>query len=438
VDGDGDLVPPAREPLSELEHQPDAAATAGLAANVVVEERDSQEPASILPVRAGWTAYHPDSLHIGLNLVFLVPGYTGGTEVYARELIPELVAAAPGTRFTAFVNREAAAATDAPWGELIPAVTVPVRARNRVEWARGEQQLLPRLASHAGVDLIHSLANTAPLWGRFRRVTTIHDLSHRMAADAHRGLLGPGMRVLVSLSARRSHRIIVDAASTRGDLHRLLKVPESKIDVVPLGLGSRARIAPMPEAQLRAMLRAGDRPIALCVAAKRPHKNLLRLLGALALIPAGHRPVLALPGYPTPHEKQLRSRIAELSIDDDVRLLDWVQDSELEGLYAAAACFVFPSLLEGFGLPVLEAMARGVPVACSGRGALGEVAGDAALRFDPESEPAIAAAIERLIADRAEADRLRVAGRKRAAEFSWAATAAGTLASYERTLSAAL
>ncbi len=100
--------------------------------------------------------------HIGLNLIFLVPGETGGMEVAARELIPALVKAAPELRFTAFVNREAAAAKDGPWGELLPAVTVPVNARNRVQWVRGEQQLLPRLAARAGVDLVHSLASTAP------------------------------------------------------------------------------------------------------------------------------------------------------------------------------------------------------------------------------------------------------------------------------------
>src|SRR5690348_3536046 len=109
-------------------------------------------------------------MHVGINLIFLVPGETGGTEVYARELIPELIAAAPDVRFTAFVNREAAAATDAPWGQLIPAITVPVRSRNRAEWVRGEQQLLPRLAANAGVDVLHSLANTAPARGRFVRV----------------------------------------------------------------------------------------------------------------------------------------------------------------------------------------------------------------------------------------------------------------------------
>jgi alpha-1,3-rhamnosyl/mannosyltransferase len=109
-----------------------------------------------------------------------------------------------------------------------------------------------------------------------------------------------------------------------------------------------------------------------------------------------------------------------------------VDPGELEGLYAAAECFVFPSLFEGFGLPVLEAMARGLPVACSGNGALGEVAGDAALHFDPHSEASIAAAVQRLLTDPVEAERLRTAGRARVARFTWTATAAGTLSTYER------
>ena len=373
-------------------------------------------------------------MHVGLNLVFLVPGESGGMEIYARELIPELLSAAPDSRFTAFINREAAAAGGGPWGELIPAVTVPVRARNRLEWVRGEQQLLPRLAARAGVDIVHSLASTSPAWGRFRRVVTIHDLSYRLVPEAHLGVLGLGMRVLVPLSARRSQRIIVDAASTREDLHRLLKIPKSKVDVVPLGLGTLQRAPALPEAELRAKLGAGSRQIVLSVSAKRPHKNIARLLGALALIPPERRPLLVVPGYPTAYEQELRRRASELGVTDDVRLLGWVDPSELEGMYAAAACFVFPSLLEGFGLPVLEAMARGVPVACSGRGALAEVAGDAALRFDPESEASIAAAIERLLADRDEAGRLRAAGIERASRFTWAATAAGTLACYARTL----
>jgi glycosyltransferase involved in cell wall biosynthesis len=152
------------------------------------------------------------------------------------------------------------------------------------------------------------------------------------------------------------------------------------------------------------------------------------------LIPPDRRPTLVLPGYRTPHEDELRRRAVELDLAAKVRFLGWIDPTELEGLYSAAACFVFPSLMEGFGLPVLEAMARGVPVACSGGGALGEIAGDAALRFDPKSEREVAAAIERLLTDPAEAQRLRAAGREQAAQFTWAATAAGVVASYRRTL----
>ena len=374
-------------------------------------------------------------MHVGLNLVFLVPGATGGTEVYARELIPELVAAAPEHRFTAFVSREAAA-SPGPWHELDRCIVVPVSAGNRVAWVRGEQQLLPPLARRAGVQLLHSLANTAPAWGRFRRVVTIHDLIPQVVPEARRSLRSFGMRRLVPLAARRSDRIIVDAASTREDLQRLLGVAPERVDVVPLGVGAPPSAKPMPEAELRRQLKAGNRPIVLSVSAKLVHKNLIRLIGAVASMAPDQRPLLVLPGYPTPHEQWLRERAGVLGAQDDVRFLGWVSSSELEALYASAAGFVFPSLAEGFGLPVLEAMARGVAVACSGRGALAEVAGDAALLFDPESEAEIADAIRRLIGDPLETARLVAAGHEQVRRFSWRATADGTLAAYRRALEA--
>ena len=154
----------------------------------------------------------------------------------------------------------------------------------------------------------------------------------------------------------------------------------------------------------------------------------------MAALPVDRRPVLVLPGYPTPHEIELRRRAEQLGVAGDVRFLGWIDPDELEGFYRAAACFVFPSLHEGFGLPVLEAMARGVPVACSNRSSLPEIAGDAAVTFDPERVEEIARALETLIVDPALAQRLREAGRQRAAQFSWARTARLTLASYERAL----
>ena len=263
---------------------------------------------------------------------------------------------------------------------------------------------------------------------------TIHDLHYRVVEGAHFGLRGLGMRVLVPLAAHRSHRVVVDSQSTRADVRRHLHVPERKLDVVPLGVGTTAASDAEPPAALRERHRLDARPIVLSVSAKRPHKNLMRLLEALAAIARERRPVLVVPGYPTPYERELRSAAERLGVLDDVRFLDWVSDAELEGLYALADVSVFPSLYEGFGLPVLEAMRRGVPVACSDRGSLPEVAGDAALLFDPYDVPAITAAVERLLGDRAEADRLRAAGRDQAARFTWAATARATAGSYERAL----
>jgi glycosyltransferase involved in cell wall biosynthesis len=374
-------------------------------------------------------------MHVGLNLIFLVPGETGGMEVAARESIPALLDAAPsGMRFTAFVNREAAAAGDGPWGELLPSVTVPVNARNRVQWVLGEQALLPAIAARAGVQLMHSMASTAPLWGRFRRVVTVHDLIYARFPEAHAGIRDKGMRVLVPGAVRRSHRVIADSDSTREDLMRLLDVDPARIDVVPLGLGAIRRREPLPERDVRERLRLGERDVVLSLSAKRPHKNLLALIGALARIAPETRPVLVLPGYPTAHEAELRARAAALGIAEDVRFPAWLSSAELEGVWAIARAFVFPSLYEGFGLPVLEAMARNVPVACSNASSLPEVAGDAALLFDPHDEAAIASAIARLLGDETLRVRLQARGLARVRRFTWERTARLTLDSYARAM----
>jgi glycosyltransferase involved in cell wall biosynthesis len=373
-------------------------------------------------------------IHVGLNLIFLVPGETGGMEVAARELLVELVSSAPpGVRFTAFVNRETAA-VDGPWGELMPAVTVPVNARSRLQWVLGEQTLLPRAAARAGVDLLHSLASTAPLHGRFRRVVTVHDLIYAHYPEAHEGLRARGMQVLVSSAARRSHRVIADSQNTADDLIELLGLDRAVVDIVPLGIGTTRLDDPLAEGEVRARFDLGSRVVLLSLSAKRPHKNLAALIGALASIPADTRPLLVLAGYPTFHEEELRARAREVGVAQDVRFLGWLDGAEVEGLWAIARAFVFPSLYEGFGLPVLEAMARGVPVACSNTSSLPEVAGDAALLFDPRSEEEITRGLQRVLADGELRARLRERGLGRAREFTWTRTAELTLGVYARAL----
>jgi glycosyltransferase involved in cell wall biosynthesis len=290
------------------------------------------------------------------------------------------------------------------------------------------------LAAREGVDLMHSLASTAPLWGRFRRVVTVHDLIYARFPEAHAGIRDKGMGVLVPQAVRRSHRVIADSMSTRDDLIELLSVPPEDIDVVPLGLGQVRRAIPLAEREVRARFDLGERHVLLSLAAKRPHKNLLALIGALAQLPADTRPLLVLPGYPTEHEAQLRERAAMAGVAGDVRFLSWISPEELEGLWALAAAFVFPSLYEGFGLPVLEAMARGVPVACSNASSLPEVAGEAALLFDPHDEAAIAGSLRRLLDDEALRERLCARGLAQVQQFTWERTARATLQSYERAL----
>jgi glycosyltransferase involved in cell wall biosynthesis len=338
------------------------------------------------------------------------------------------------TRFVAFVNRETAD-EPGPWRELGRTVVVPVRATRRIEWVRGEQQLLPRMGAREGIGLMHSLASTAPAWGRFRRVVTVHDLIYRHYPEAHAGVRSLGMRVLVPLAVRRSDRVIAISEATRADLVASLHTPAERIDVVPQGVGATAREEPLGEAALRERLALGERPVLLSLSAKRPHKNIAALLDALALL--AERPVLVAAGYPTAYEGALRERARELGLEDDVRWVGWLAPAELEGLWAISRAFAFPSLHEGFGLPVLEAMARGVPVACSNASSLPEVGGDAALYFDPHDPRALAAALTQLLDGGPEVERLRAAGIARAAEFTWERTARLTLESYRRALSAA-
>ncbi len=171
----------------------------------------------------------------------------------------------------------------------------------------------------------------------------------------------------------------------------------------------------------------------LCVAQKRPFKNqelLVRALAEPAL--AGVRPVL--PGARTEYEARLRAVAEELGVTDRVHLPDWVEEPDLEDLYRLAACFALPSRLEGFGLPLLEAMVRGVPVVCSDQSALPEVAGDAALLFGPDAVGDAACAISRLLTDADLRAKLVACGRERAARFTWDAAATATVASYRRAM----
>jgi glycosyltransferase involved in cell wall biosynthesis len=373
---------------------------------------------------------------VGLNLLHLVPRETGGAEIYARRLIPALLDARPSLRLVLFTGREGAPSLRRePWAAGVEVVELPVRSRSRLGRVAGEQTLLARAVRRSGVELLHNVFTTAPVAPGVPQVTTIHDLIYKRLPQTHAGALARGLALLVPLAARRSARVIAVSGATKGDLVEALGVPAAKIDVVYEGPGMVEQDEPASVDEVRSSLGLGDEPLVLTVSAKRPHKNLERLIDAFARV-ADDRALLLMPGYPTPFEAALTERARAAGVADRVRLAGWLDDRTLDGLYRAAACFVFPSLAEGFGLPVLEAMLRGAPVACSRAGSLPEVAGDAARYFDPLDTGSIAAAISELLGDRALAARLVEAGRARAAGFTWDRCATATLDTYDRVVAA--
>jgi glycosyltransferase involved in cell wall biosynthesis len=368
---------------------------------------------------------------IGLNAVFLEPKM-GGLETYVRSLVPQLVRLAPDTRFSLFCSpggRDYLAGED--WTSAVELIAHPLIGRRGLK-ALTELTLLGAVAGRK-VDLLHSVALTAPLRTGAVNVVTLADITWLVAPDPGEAGTTRLWRVVVPPVARRADRILALSQSGAEDIVERLGVRPERIDVVALAAGGNELTAPTPERELRERLGLGEGPVVLTVAAKKVHKNLARLIHAMAsVVERWPTAVLVMPGNPTPYERELRALSAELSLEANVAFPPYVSAADLEGLYALAGCFVFASLNEGFGIPILEAMRRGVPVACSRASALPEVAGDAARYFDPYDVREIADALGELLSDRALAERLSAAGVAREAEFTWEKTARGTLESYAR------
>ena len=356
-------------------------------------------------------------MRVGLDLLFLVPGRSGGRETHVRELLRALAARPDRPELVAFLGADAAASAGW-WTELPDRVVVLPRAsaQRRVSWALGEAVAVGRAAARAGVDLVHGPANFAPFAGPFARVVTVHDVGFRRVPELMTPAMRIGTELLVPPAARRAHRVITVSGASRDDLVAELKVDPARIEVIPNGTTP-------PPAGLPA---APGRRTLLAVATNLPHKNLGTILDAVAAL--DDQPPLVVAGAGT-EELAADPRAAGL----DATFLGAVDAATLEAHYAGAAVYVTTTLYEGFGLPVLEAMARGVPVVCSDLPVLREVAGDAAFFTDPRDPAAVAAAIGRALR---EGEGRLEAGRAQAARFTWDAAAEATLAVYGRALAA--
>jgi glycosyltransferase involved in cell wall biosynthesis len=368
---------------------------------------------------------------IGLNLLYLVPGQTGGTETYARMLIPAIHELRPDLELVAFVGRGGLPSDEVEALGARP-VELSVQSCGRFLRTAGEQTLLPLAARREGIALLHNFAGTAPYFSASPQVTTTHDVIYAAHRDAHSPLMRFGQSVLVPIGARRAKRVLTVSEASAGEITRVTGVPRTKIDIVPIA--ARKPVTPTPGAELRARLGISNAPFIIAPAIRFGHKNLKRLLEGIAKVDHDPAPALVLTRFPDSDRAQLASELEGLGLTGRVFVLGWVSDADMDGLYSQAELLAFPALAEGFGLPLLEAMQFGLPVATSNRSSMPEVGGDAALYFDPYDVDSIASAIDQLLSDEVLREQLGTAGRARAAEFSWSRAAAQTLDAYESLL----
>jgi len=377
---------------------------------------------------------------VGLDALDLAPGRSGGIETYFRELLAALQALPPdGVRYTLLGL--------APVTGTLPTAGQAVRVRafacgrpspgwllrGAVRRLTGRDVLAPAIR-RLGLDVVHHPFTTVNTPGLRRpSVLTVHDLQHEFFPEH----FAPGelarRRRAYPASARGATRVIAISAHVKGTLVERYGVDPARVAVVHHAVGPQFRPAHAPAAVEALRRRHGlGRPFLYYPAASWPHKNHGVLLEALRLLADRGRfdGDLVLTGLAREGHGELSGAIRRLDLGDRVRLLGHLPAGELPLLYAAAELLVFPSRFEGFGLPVLEAMASGCPVACADATSLPEVAGGAALLFDPGSPEQLAERVAQVLEGPALRRRLVEAGLRRAAAFSWGRAARETVAVY--------
>jgi glycosyltransferase involved in cell wall biosynthesis len=278
---------------------------------------------------------------------------------------------------------------------------------------------LPATGPWHGADVYHAPDIVFPPVRSLPVVTTVHDLSFVLFGHYHTPLNRTYLRLMTPRAVRAAQVVVADSASTKRDLVEQLRVPDRKVQVVYQGVASIFQHQPDPEHVVQVRRRYGlTEPFILTVGTLEPRKNVAGTIQAYALLRA-HLPttptlaVIGGTGWRLDRDLLVKSADAV-----HIRLLGFVPDRELAALYAACSAFVYPSLYEGWGLPVAEALTLGAPTVTSNVSSLPEVAGDAALLVDPRQPEDIAAALERILTDTAVTDRLRRAGPLQSARFS--------------------
>ena len=340
---------------------------------------------------------------IGVNALYLIPGGVGGTEIYLRNLLNAFAEIDSVNQYVVFTNRETGSDLVPPRPNFTHA-PAPVRASFRPARILWEQFALPFAVKRHRIDVLFNPGFTGPMFCGRPQVTVFHDLQHKRHPEYFRWFDLPFWNLLLWMSARKSRGLIAVSEATRADLERYYGRTARVIHH-----GVERRFFEIAEKREPA-------EYVLCASTSHPHKNLDRLLRVHAAM--NNAPPLVLTGV-----RGFAAKQVERLAGPRVRMLGWIPRDQLYELFRCARGFIYPSTFEGFGMPVSEAMAAAVPVACSDIPPLREIAGGTVHYFDPSSDVAIRDAMERLAAGSIPADQAR----RLAAQFTWENCARQTL-----------
>lgn len=360
-------------------------------------------------------------MRVGINtrLLSVKPGYrqTGVARYIAR-----LAAALPPAMGAA--DDLVLLGQPAPAGE---------RPAQRAVW---EQTALPRAVRRHQLDLLHGPVNVLPVAARCAMVVTIHDLAFLRLPDVVPAARRHYLAAMTKMAVRRASRIVTVSEHAKADIVELLGVPPDRVIVTPLGVDARFRPAPEQTKTAFFAHHGLQRPYILTVGTLEPRKNLPALLRAFGQIASQTDHDLVLVGPDGWLNTEIDRTFSDLPapVRERVRFVGFVADEDMPAWYSAASLMVYPSLYEGFGLPVLESMACGTPVVTSNRSSLPEVAAGAALTGDPTDLDWLGAAIIRILSDATLAANLARAGQERAHSFTWERTARLTANAYREAL----
>lgn len=372
-------------------------------------------------------------MRIGIDATAIPPRRTGAGN-YIFQLVKNLALIDKANSYTIFTKPEHAA----EWKiEQTNFQFVMANLHNRARRLAWEQTGLPILASRYRLDLLHSPHYTIPLSLACKSVVTFHDMIFFLYPEMYGRFRQQFFTTMMRLSARRANAILTDSQSTADDLHQILGTPENKI--FPVLLACDKHYQPITDLtqveQICANYGLPSNQYFLYVGVLEPRKNIPVLLQALRnLLDHGFKHCLAITGKKGWMFEEIFATVKRLQLDSHVIFTGYIPEEHLPYLYTGCTASIYPSLYEGFGMPVLEALACGSPVITSNISSMPEITADAALLVDPRSVDQLTIAMERMLSDDGLREKMKNQALARSAKFSWEKTAQETLEIYSSTV----